>query len=288
MDISWNKDLYCLIGNPITKSLSPIINNSYYKIIGKNNIYLAFNVEEKDLPDIINAFKILKIRGFNVTLPHKIRIMDYLDHLSEEAAILGAVNTVKNENGRLIGYNTDGVGFLKSLEIEGIDIEGKNILILGAGGAARAISISLAMKGARKIIIGNRTISNAKRLADKISNQFPKVIVEYSSLGLKGILREKVHMIVNCTSVGMYPDINISPIDIYGFNDNLIVYDIIYKPKKTKLTELAKERGYYTINGISMLINQALCSQEIWLEENDNNFSYNYNEIKRILEIFVE
>lgn len=288
MDMKGNEDVYCLIGDPIAKSLSPIINNNYYKIIGKNNIYLAFNVEEKDLADVINVFKILNIKGFNVTLPHKIRIMKYLDSISDEAKILGAVNTVKNKNGRLIGYNTDGMGFLKSLELEDVEVKDKTLLILGAGGAANAISISLAMKGVKKIVISNRTLSKAKILAEKISKKFPKVLSDYDDLKLKKVKKEKIDIIVNCTSVGMYPNIDESPISLHGFSQNLIVYDIIYKPRKTKLMELAEEKGYYTINGLSMLINQALCSQEIWFEKKDYNFFKNYKEIKRILEIYVE
>ncbi|CCQ95970.1 Shikimate dehydrogenase [[Clostridium] ultunense Esp] len=288
MDINFNKDVYCLIGNPIAKSLSPIINNSYYKIIGKNNIYLAFNVKEKDLADVINVFKILNIKGFNVTLPHKISIMEHLDSISDEAKILGAVNTVKNKNGRLIGYNTDGMGFLKSLELEDVGVKDKTVLVLGAGGAANAISISLAKEGVKKIIISNRTLSKAKILAEKISRKFPKVTSEYDSLKLKNVRKEKIDIIVNCTSVGMHPNIDESPINLHGFSENLIIYDIIYKPRRTKLMELAEKKGYYTINGLSMLINQALCSQEIWLEVEDYNFLKNYKEIKRILEIYVE
>lgn len=288
MDINFNKDVYCLIGNPIAKSLSPIINNSYYKIIGKNNIYLAFNVKEKDLADVINVFKILNIKGFNVTLPHKISIMEHLDSISDEAKILGAVNTVKNKNGRLIGYNTDGMGFLKSLELEDVGVKDKTVLVLGAGGAANAISISLAKEGVKKIIISNRTLSKAKILAEKISRKFPKVTSEYDSLKLKNVRKEKIDIIVNCTSVGMHPNIDESPINLHGFSENLIIYDIIYKPRRTKLMELAEKKDYYTINGLSMLINQALCSQEIWLEVEDYNFLKNYKEIKRILEIYVE
>lgn len=288
MDTTWNKDLYCLIGSPVSKSLSPIINNNYYRIIGEDNIYLIFDIKEKDLANIVDSFKILNIKGFNVTLPHKINIMKHLDAISREAKILGAVNTVKNKNGKLIGYNTDGIGFIKSLELERIDVKDKIILILGAGGAANAISTSLSMNSAKHIIIGNRTLSKAEKLAARISNQFPNVTVELDSLELEHISKEKINMVINCTSVGMYPNADESPIDMDGFSNDLIVYDIIYKPTKTKLMELAEKKGYYTINGISMLINQALCSQEIWLERKDHNFLNNYREIKRILQSYVE
>ncbi|HSH35083.1 shikimate dehydrogenase, partial [Schnuerera sp.] len=195
---------------------------------------------------------------------------------------------VKNENGKLIGYNTDGSGFIKSLELENIGVKGKTILVLGAGGAANAISTSLAMRGAKKIIISNRTLSKAKKLANKISKQFPEVITEFDYLKLGNISKKTINMIINCTSVGMYPDMSTTPITLNGFSNKVIVYDIIYNPQKTMLLELAEKRGYYTINGLSMLINQALYSQQIWAEEKDQNYIDNFKEIKRILETYVE
>ena len=288
MNSEWNKDLYCLIGNPISKSLSPVIHNNYYELVRQNNIYLIFNVEEEYLEEVVKTFKILDIKGFNVTLPHKIKIIEYLDSISDDAKILGAVNTVKNYNGKLIGYNTDGLGFLKSLELLNIDVKNKTILVLGAGGAANAISISLAMEGAKKIVVCNRTISKGKNLALRILRKFPKTMVEYDNLDLRNVEKEKINMIVNCTSVGMYPYVDVSPISLNGFSKNLIVYDLIYKPRKTKLIKLAEHKGYYTINRLSMLINQALLSQEIWFGKKNHTFLNNYNEIKRILETFVE
>lgn len=288
MNITWDTNIYCLIGHPISKSLSPIIHNNYYNLIDKNSIYLAFNVEEEGLGIIINAFKTLNIKGFNVTLPHKIKIMEYLDDISKEAKLIGAVNTVKNENGKLIGYNTDGIGFLKSLELKKIDINNKTILVLGSGGAANAVITSLAMAGVKRIIISNRTLSKAKNLAMKIEKQFPKVIVQYDDLSLNSFNKSDIDMIINCTSVGMYPNIDETPIKFDGFSKNLLVYDIIYKPQKTKFLKLAEEKGFFIIGGLSMLINQALCSQEIWLGYEDNNICNKFNVIERILKSFVE
>ena len=288
MDIMKNKDIYCLIGDPVSKSLSPVIHNNYFKLLGKNSIYFTFNIKDKELDIILKSFKILDIKGFNVTIPHKIRILDYLDEMSEEAEILGAVNTVKNQKGRLIGYNTDGIGFIKSLELEEIQIKDKNILILGAGGAAYAISISLAKEGISKMTIANRTISKAISLSERITRLFPEIDVQYDGLKLENTNREKVDLVINCTAVGMYPNIDESPIEMEGFSKDLIVYDIVYKPRKTKLLQLAESKGHHTINGISMLINQALCSQEIWNGKKDCNFVQNYTKIRRILEKYVE
>lgn len=288
MSINWETKLYCLIGHPISKSLSPIIHNSFYRLNKKNSIYLTFDIEEEKLNDIIHGFIAMNVQGFNVTIPHKIKIMDYLDEISKEAKLIGAVNTVKNINGRLIGYNTDGLGFLKSLKDKKIDIRNKNILILGAGGAANAISTSLALSGVNTIYINNRNIDKGKELARKIKLQFSNINVDYGDLTLSNVIKEEVHMIVNCTSVGMYPYADETPIVLNGFSKDLIVYDIIYKPEKTKLLKLSRNKGYTTIGGLPMLINQGLYSQKIWLDEEIKNIYNNYDKIKRILDIYVE
>ena len=288
MNITWDTDIYCLIGHPISKTLSPIIHNNFYKITDTNNIYLTFDVEKEDLENVVRSLKILNIKGFNVTLPHKISIMEYLDDISEEVKTIGAVNTVKNENGKLIGHNTDCMGFLKSLELNNIDVKDKTVLILGSGGAANAISISLAATGAKKIFINNRTLKKAKILSKRIETQFPKIIVEYGNLKLKNICKNEIDMVINCTSVGMYPNVEETPIRFNEFSKDLIVYDIIYKPRKTKFLQLAQDRGSYTIGGLPMLISQALYSQKIWLENKDINTFDNFSIIERILESFVE
>lgn len=288
MNITWNTDIYCLIGHPISKSLSPIIHNNYNKINKMNSVYLTFDIEKHNLQSIINSFKIMGIKGFNVTLPHKIKIMEYLDDISNEAKIISAVNTVKNVNGSLIGYNTDGIGFLKSLELENISVKDKVILLLGAGGVANAIATSLAIAEAKKLIIINRTVAKAKNLTNKIKNNFSDVLVEYGKLNLNNILKDKIDMVINCTSIGMYPNIEYSPITFDGFSEKLIVFDTIYKPKKTKFLQLAEEKGYKTINGLSMLINQAIFSQKIWHEEENINFIDNFEKIRRIIENYEE
>src|SRR5690606_2455768 len=175
----------------------------------------------------------------NVTIPHKIKVMDFLDRISRQAKVIGAVNTVKNVDGKLIGYNTDGIGFIKSLEIFGIDIEDKNVLILGAGGAAKAIATSLAFANVGKIYINNRTVGKARKLSQKIKYCFPKLPIDYGGLDLGNINKTEIHLIVNCTPIGMYPNIDEAPIDLDGFPKDLVVYDIVYKPINTKLLKLA-------------------------------------------------
>ena len=264
MNINWDTKLYCLIGNPIDKSLSPLIHNEIFKILYKNSIYLAFNIEDNKLKDTIDWFKAINIQGFNVTIPYKKTIIEYLDDLSPEAKMLEAVNTVKNQDVKLIGYNTDGQGFLQTLIDNGIDIKDKNVLLLGAGGAAYAIGITLSLNGVNSIYIANRSREKAISLERQIKKN-SSIFIQVTDLSLENVDKKDIDIIINATSIGMYPLENMSPIELNGFKENPIVYDIVYKPMETKLIQDAKSRGFKTFNGISMLLDQAILSQKIWL-----------------------
>lgn len=286
MNINWNTELYCLIGDPIEKSLSPEIHNYIFNINNMNCNYMCFNVEDNNLKQVLDTFKILGIKGFNVTIPHKIHIMKYLDDIDEEAKLLGAVNTVKYVNGKLMGYNTDGAGFVKSLVDSGISIKGKKILILGAGGGSHAVSVKLAQSGVKKIIILNRTIEKSKQLAYNISNKFKNIAVEYDDLKSFSKYTD-VDIVVNCTSIGMYPDMDEVPVDISTFSNETVVCDIVYKPIETKFLQSAEANNMEIVSGIDMLINQAILSQKIWFSVDENMF-LNIDEIKGILYDSVE
>lgn len=287
MSINWNTSLYCLIGNPIDKSLSPIIHNEIFKILGKNSIYLAFNVEESKLKDVIEGLKAINVEGFNVTIPYKKEIIKYLDDLYPEAKTLGAVNTVKNQNGKLIGFNTDGDGFFETLVDNEIDITDKNVLLLGAGGAAYAIAITLSKKGIGSIHIANRTREKAISLEKEIKKVNPNFITATGDLKLDNINKKAIDIIINATSIGMYPMENLSPIELNGFKENIVVYDIVYKPRESKLIKDAKSRGYKTINGISMLLKQAILSQKVWFDFDETSFE-KIKKIEGILQTYVE
>lgn len=287
MSINWNTSLYCLIGNPIDKSLSPIIHNEIFKILGKNSIYLAFNVEESKLKDVIEGLKAINVEGFNVTIPYKKEIIKYLDDLYPEAKTLGAVNTVKNQNGKLIGFNTDGDGFFETLVDNEFDITDKNVLLLGAGGAAYAIAITLSKKGIGSIHIANRTREKAISLEKEIKKVNPNFITATGDLKLDNINKKAIDIIINATSIGMYPMENQSPIELNGFKENIVVYDIVYKPRESKLIKDAKSRGYKTINGISMLLKQAILSQKVWFDFDETSFE-KIKKIEGILQTYVE
>lgn len=267
MKIDSNTKLYCLLGHPVSKSLSPEIHNYSF---GKNNInakYLAMDVTKESLKKAVEGIRHLGIAGFNVTIPHKIDIIKHLDSLDEEAKLLGAVNTVKNENGKLIGYNTDGKGFTDVLKDKKIDVKNKSIAILGAGGASRAISIMLAKEGIGEIIIFNRTVKKAEAIIDEIKEKFPKVRGAYKDLEVDSFDFKDIDIVINCTSIGMYPNLDEMPIDPKMLSENTIVCDIVYKPLETKLIKRAKEHGQTTVHGLNMLIYQGILSEEIWLDK---------------------
>ncbi len=266
MQIDSSTKLYCLIGHPISKSLSPEIHNYSFD---KNNInakYLALDVSKEGLKQAVEGIRHLGISGCNVTIPHKVDIMQYLDELDEEAKLLGAVNTVKNENGKLIGYNTDARGFINVLKDKGIEIKNKSIVILGAGGAARAIAIMLAKEGIKEITIFNRTLEKAKVIIDEIKDKFPEVKGVYKTLEDNDLSLKDTEILINCTSVGMYPNSDDMPIDPSLLSKDCIVCDIVYKPLETKLLKSAKDLGQTTIGGLNMLIYQGILSEEIWLD----------------------
>ncbi|KNF09862.1 shikimate dehydrogenase AroE [Gottschalkia purinilytica] len=277
MQIDSNTKLYCLIGHPISKSLSPDIHNYSFEQNNINAKYMAFDVLEENLESSIKGIKALGINGFNVTIPHKVNIIKYLDDIDEEAKLLGAVNTVKNVNGKLIGFNTDGRGFIQVLKDKNIKIKDKNILMIGAGGAARAISIILAKEGINKIKILNRTKEKSIEIINEIKEKFPNVIGTYGTLSENREEISDTDIAINCTSIGMYPDVNCLPIDPNIFPNDTIVCDIVYKPLLTKFLKVSQEIGLDTIGGLDMLIYQGILSEEIWLEKNvDKNMVINW------------
>lgn len=288
MQMTYKTKLYCLIGNPIEKSLSPIIHNNIFESLNEDSVYLAFNIKDYDLKNTIETFKAMKIHGFNVTIPHKKTIIKYLDIITPEAKTIGAVNTVKNENGKLIGYNTDGEGFLQTFYDNNIDVKNKNFLLLGSGGAAFAIGSILAIKEIQKLYIASRNTKDCVLLKEKVNLINNKVITETTNLKLDNIDKKSIDIIINATSLGMYPMENMSPIELNGFSQNLIVYDIVYKPKETKLIKEAKSKGLLTLNGISMLVNQAIFSQNIWLDSDKKIDIEIIKKIEGFLDNYVE
>lgn len=252
---------YCIIGDPVQHSLSPLMQNAAFSALGIKSTYISFRVPSKDLKPSIESLKSIGIAGFNVTLPHKMSILQYIDELDDTASKSNAVNTVINDTGKLIGYNTDIYGFIQPLYRRNIDFKGKKVLIIGAGGAAYAIVTALSYeKGIEEIRVVNRSSHNASKLVEhalKLGlNTHKEDFENLCKLALQSDL------IINSTSIGLNNES--SPIERNYINPNSIVYDIVYKPIDTDLIRKAKEVNAKVVYGYEMLIAQGAQAFKIW------------------------
>ena len=251
-NFSVTTQLYGVIGNPIAHSLSPHLQNAGFAARRIDAIYLPFLIER--LPDFLDSIEPLGIKGFSVTIPHKERIISHLADCDPLARQIGAINTVVvRASGSLYGYNTDYVGVLQALESR-VRLRGSRVLIAGAGGAARAVAFALAQAGANVCICARRQ-KKARVIADAVHGS----LIDWSRLR-----RESFDAIVNATPVGMYPFENDSPLEARDLNCRL-VFDTIYRPRKTKLLQLAERRGIETVSGVEMFVAQGVAQWEIWM-----------------------
>jgi len=244
--------LYGLIGNPVSHSLSPVMHNTAFRHIGYNGTYLAFPITDLE-QETINGMKALGVRGLSVTIPHKVTIMDLLDEIDETAQNIGAVNTVVNNNGKLSGSNTDCIGAVKALQ-EKTRIQGKEVVMIGAGGAARAVGYGILSEG------GKLKIANI--LQDEGENLARDLGVPYYPLSDFNKLDYQI--LVNTTPVGMTPDTDAMPVPPEDLKKNAVVMDIIYNPLKTKLLKEAEKIGCPTVDGVSMFVFQGVAQFELW------------------------
>ena len=265
---------FAVIGDPIDHSLSPNIHSAAFRELDLENSYIAYRVPRGELKEGVESLKKIKIDGFNVTIPHKIEMMKYLDKIDESCSIIGAVNTVTNNDGILKGYNTDMDGFLDPFKKKEIKIQDTKILLLGAGGAARAIVAGVAKEKAKHITIANRTLENANNLAqfaNKIGLNADTMTIEKIGNDL-----QNYDIIINATSIGLKNES--SPISFESIKPEVIVYDIVYMPMNTDFLKKAKERGAKIIYGYEMLLGQAARAFEIW-----NGMEAPYNAMKKAL-----
>jgi shikimate dehydrogenase len=264
MTVSGKTRVYGVIGDPIEHSLSPIIHNAAFEALGLESVFLAFRVKPAEIGNAVNGMRALGIHGLNVTMPHKTTVIPHLDEVDKTARFLNAVNTIHNKNGKLWGFNTDGVGALKALRENGVDPKGKKVLLLGAGGASRAIAYTIAHE-ADELVILNRTVKPAKDLARQLRQLLPKKISAeaLSPESIEDNLMDS-EVLINATSIGMKPNINETPVNPKWLRTNLAVMDIVYNPLETKLAKIAKEAGAKVVSGVEMLIYQGAASFEIW------------------------
>ncbi len=258
---SKGKKVFCVIGNPIEHSLSHVMHNAVFNAMNIDAVYFSLKVESNNLKDAVENLR-YSTQGFNVTMPHKVAIIEYMDMLDDSALTVNAVNTVSNSNGILKGYNTDCYGFIMPIKNRGMNLKGKSVLLLGAGGAARAVVASLAEEGIARLIIANRSINNTRGIVEYAVHKG----IECKAVMLKDASRYSYYsdLIVNATPLGMlsYGGIPLSSKDI---SSSSIVYDLVYNPIETELIKVAKDANAITIYGYEMLVEQGAKALEIWL-----------------------
>lgn len=259
------KDTHLLlgvIGDPILHSKSPAMHTAALQATGIPGTYVPLHVTADRLQDAIQGVRALGFRGVNVTVPHKVEVMRYVDEIDEGARYIGAVNTIVNDGGRLTGYNTDGIGYIRSLKEEAISgLNGKRVVVLGSGGAARGIIYALLQEGPAKVVVANRTANKAVELAE-----------EWSHLGhIEGVGMDEIEdhldgvdLLINTTSVGMYPNVEQCPIEPSRIPHGIVVSDLIYNPLKTKLLKQAELHGCVIHNGLGMFVYQGGYAFEYW------------------------
>ena len=259
-----------VVASPIEHSLSPLIHNTAFQSLGINATYLAFDVSEEELEDAFSGLKAFKGLGFNLSMPNKQEALKYVDCVSEEARLIGAVNTVVNSEGSLTGYNTDGIGFIKSLESEQVFVTDKKVTVLGSGGAGLSIIVALTLSDVKKITVFKRPNDNFEEVSDKLQYiaQQTGCEIELLAFGCETLLTDTIatsDILVNTTNVGMGEGSTDTLVkETSCLTPSSVVVDIIYNPKETQLLEDAKSKGCQTINGLGMLIYQAAEAFKLW------------------------
>jgi shikimate dehydrogenase len=249
--IDASSPVYCVLGDPISHSLSPLMHNRALAECGLSGVYVGFRVV--DAAAAMNAIRALGIRGASVTIPHKVAVMAHLDQIDETARVIGAVNTVVHRDGQLIGINTDGAGALKALAAV-TDVAGRKVAILGAGGAARAVAWAVGRAGG-KVTLYNRTEARAAALARELG-------MDHRPLG--DISTGEFQILINATSVGMAPDTEAMPLDPAILDRSMVVMDIVYNPMETALLAAARRRGCRTVDGVAMFVGQGARQFQLW------------------------
>ncbi len=264
--INGNTKVLGLIGNPVTHTLSPLIHNSLAKMMDMNLIYVPFLVSENLEEAIKGAFN-LNIEGMNVTVPYKTEVIKSLGTIDKEAELIGAVNTLVRTDYGYKGYNTDLAGLYQALESEDIHVTGNKVIIIGAGGAARAAAFLCAKKSVKKLVIANRTVEHAQSIVKELQEKLQYNNATAISIQDMNLISDNDYIALQATNVGLSPNTKESPIMDGIFFDKLsAVYDFIYKPGETKFMKLAKEHGVPAFNGLKMLLYQGVCSFELWTQ----------------------
>lgn len=262
---SYKAELVGVFGYPVAENPTVVMQEAAFRDRGLNWRYLTIEVHPEDLGDAMKGLRAFNMQGINLTIPHKIAVLQYLDGLSPEAELIGAVNTVVRKDDQLIGHNTDGKGFLRSIRDDaGVDPQGKHVTFLGAGGAARAMAVELALAGAEHITIVNRTPRRGQELASVLAEKTPAE-AQFVAWEGKYTVPSEAHILVNATSMGLYPKVeDMPPVEMASIHSDLLVCDVIPNPPRTAFLSAAAARGARTLDGLGMLVYQGAIGFEMW------------------------
>lgn len=262
-ELNFKQELTAAFGQPISENPTQVMIEAAYRHHNLDWRYLTIEVGPNDLEAAVKGAKVMGFQGFNCTIPHKVKVIDYLDGLGESASLMGAVNCVVRRNGQWIGENTDGKGFVSSLR-DLTDPERKKVVIFGAGGAARAISVEVALAGASHITIVNRSAEKGEELTYLLQDNLPCKANFTHWQGAYSIPNE-TDVVINATSIGLFPDLNARlDFDLNSLTSNMVVADVIPNPPKTHLVRSAREKGCKVIDGLGMLVNQGVIGIKHW------------------------
>jgi len=268
MKCSGGTQIVAIFGCPITHSLSPVMHNAGFSELGLDLAFVPFEVRPADLKDAVNGLRAMNFKGANITVPHKEEVIELLDEISEDAFLIGAVNTIENRAGRLLGTNTDCMGFIRALKDAGADdLKKSKVVILGAGGAAKAACVGLLREKVKELVIVNRTQRKAELLQENLKGTFKKNKISVMPLDFEALKGEfsDCDILVNTTSVGMKGDSIKLPLE--SLKAGALVYDMVYNPPKTKLLKQAEKLGHKTENGLNMLLYQGVIGFETWTKK---------------------
>jgi shikimate dehydrogenase len=265
MPANFKAELVACFGQPVAENPTGAMQEAAFRALGLNWRYLTVEVSPENLADAIRGVRAFGMRGINLTIPHKVAVIPHLDEIAPDAAVIGAVNTVRREGNRLIGENTDGKGFLRGVRVDaGVDPKGKRAIVLGAGGAARAIVTELALAGVGDLVVVNRSAERARKMTDELAAKTNRLIRCHPWRGTYRVPAD-ADLLVNATSIGLYPDIDaMPPVDLDDAQPSLLVCDAVFNPPETRLLAAARLRGLPVLDGLSMLVYQGVIAFQLW------------------------
>ena len=268
MSKNFKAELVGCFGQPVAENPTGAMQEAAFDAAGLNWRYLTVEVPPEQLGKAIEGVRAFGMQGINLTIPHKVAVMEHLDEIASDAAVIGAVNTVRRDGDRLIGENTDGKGFLRGVRVDaGIDPKGKRVVVLGAGGASRAIATELALAGVADLLVVNRSVDRGEQMVADLKRKLDAPIRFEAWQGVYPVAGD-VDLLVNATSIGLYPDVDaMPPVDLGGAASSLLVCDAVFNPPETRLLAAARERGLAVLDGLSMLVYQGVIGFQLWTKQ---------------------